>query len=402
MFTESNISIYKKRIISISLLGSILSLALTSLRLNDNVGVGELIIVLSFFYYMLHIKKINRSGEFSNPNKFIFSFFVLLLCGFIYTSFFIKELHTEEYFTNAIRTFIAYLFSIANAFLLCQIINSERDFLYLIKSIILYFNLVIGVSFLLLFPQFIESIFSPIRFYGFSKNPNQLASLGIVVPFLIFYLRQNKDISFYYTLFSIIIVILLAVVVKSDALFYALIFSGCAYTLLNFKNLKFEKKVFFFFIIIYIFFNYIYEALFSYVLKTNTEGDQSDVRYLLWNNALEGLLHSPILGFGPGSFSGLTGPFEGAESHNTFIDLFTNVGLIGLLLFLFFLYRIFFKLYILNENFLLLTLLSITIFSVFHNILRHPLYWIVVFSLYTFSHRNKNKTNVGINYNSSL
>src|SRR5690606_9856644 len=155
------------------------------------------------------------------------------------------------------------------------------------------------------------------------------------------------------------------------------IFALGIYAMLSFRHLKFEKKVFFFVLILFVFSYYIYIPLVNYLQVTNLEGDQSSIRFLLWNHALEGIIHSPIVGFGPGSFSGLTGPFQGAESHNTFIDLLSNVGLIGLLIFVVLLYKIMVRLYELKEIFLILTMVAVIVFSIFHNVLRHPTYWIV-------------------------
>lgn len=389
----------RKVIISLGVLGSILSLSLTSLRLSDNIGFGELIIIVSFLYYILNFRGIIDNSKFAKPTKFVMLFFLFLLSGFIYTSIFIYQLQTDEYFVGVVRTFIAYLFSITNALLVAKMISEEMDFIFLVKSVVFYFTLVVGISILLQFPQFLDCLLSSgARFYGFSKNPNQLGSLAAVIPFSVLYLKQKKQIGLFYTIFSLGVLLLLSFAIKSDALFYGLIFSSGLYFILNFRNLNFEKRVVLFVVVLFIFINYVYDALFLYIEKTNMEGDQSDVRYLLWNNAIEGIQSSPLLGFGPGSFSGLTGPFQGAESHNTFIDLSTNIGILGLIIFISLLSKIFYKLYGLNEKFLILVLSSILVFGFFHNILRHPLFWIILFSLYTIS----SKKNVSINYNSSL
>ena len=44
-------------------------------------------------------------------------------------------------------------------------------------------------------------------------------------------------------------------------------------------------------------------------------------------------MNSPVVGLGAGVFSGISGPLQQFESHNTFIDLMTNGGIILSVLF---------------------------------------------------------------------
>lgn len=45
-------------------------------------------------------------------------------------------------------------------------------------------------------------------------------------------------------------------------------------------------------------------------------------------NAFLASVRSPLFGFGAGSFSGIFGPFNGFEAHNTFLDFAMQFGFI--------------------------------------------------------------------------
>ena len=107
-------------------------------------------------------------------------------------------------------------------------------------------------------------------------------------------------------------------------------------------------------------------------------------RVYLGSLAFDQIKRSPIYGFGPGALT-YDSSFDlalGKESHNSFTDLTIYSGFLGLFIYLSFLFIIFKK--SLNKNNLLIfgALLSLLIFSMFHNILRHPIYWISLFMFF--------------------
>lgn len=75
----------------------------------------------------------------------------------------------------------------------------------------------------------------------------------------------------------------------------------------------------------------------------NSYNDMSNMdRILYWKNALEGILQRPILGFGPGVFANLpqyqvtdfgTTISDATYSHNTYLDVAVNGGIVGLFFF---------------------------------------------------------------------
>lgn len=105
--------------------------------------------------------------------------------------------------------------------------------------------------------------------------------------------------------------------------------------------------------------------------------DQGGGRVTLATNGVTAFLASPIFGHGAGAFSGTEIPFMRFEAHNTLIDFLTMGGMIWALI----VYAPFFlaaRIFFLEKRFLLLgSLMAIVVFSLFHFIGRHPIFWVV-------------------------
>lgn len=107
--------------------------------------------------------------------------------------------------------------------------------------------------------------------------------------------------------------------------------------------------------------------------------DEGGSRAQLYLSALEAWLDTPfsiMLGHGAGSFSGIDGPFQGAEAHNTALDMAMIAGVFGL--FLFPLMPLWFALKALEKKlrFAPAVLLALVVFAVFHFVGRQPLFWV--------------------------
>lgn len=112
--------------------------------------------------------------------------------------------------------------------------------------------------------------------------------------------------------------------------------------------------------------------------RTNPQQvNQVDTRLRLYTNGLRAWLDRPIMGHGVQMVSGLTGPYEKNEAHNTLIDWLTFSGVIGLiplvvwsLLLTAYAWR--------RRNFLgIAGILALAIFAQFGLYVRHPLFWVV-------------------------
>ncbi|MBF6652508.1 hypothetical protein C3B47_06320 [Flavobacterium columnare] len=382
-------------IVNASVLGAILSMTITELRFNSFVGVPELLMVLAIFFFLISLFKKKPSNVRAKiPSNFLIGFFVLNLVGFFYAMIFVEDLRNYDlFYEGAIRTFFAYMLAVLNCVALFLTIE-KSEIIYVLKRILFYFNLTYIFTIATLFPLFLFSISNGERFFGYALNPNQHGTLLVGIPFLTIYLYQNKFIKRIFFLITIFISVVIAYAIISDAVFYSVILTMFLYFVLYLKKIDIQIKIllFVFFLLICNF--YLVEVLVKYVDETNSNADQANVRFTLWMNGVQAFLDSPLVGFGPGSFSGDFHPFEWTECHNTFIDLLTNVGIIGVFIYLVLILRITVKLYFKMNYLPILILISLIIFSFFHNVLRHPTFWMLLLTVYYISSFDfKNKTN---------
>lgn len=236
----------------------------------------------------------------------------------------------------------------------------------------------------------IQPWFYGVRFRGWSENPNQLALAMVAVPFCTLILaaaaatRRSRLAYGGLTLGAI----LLGVASLSDAitvawaagfgiaavggwffavrrpvygypraLFLKVLVPGGALALLVLGGPALYHKVG----------RAVYEL---YAL-----GGQGSLRVHLWMMGLEAMAASPLVGSGPGALAGHTAPFQGAESHNTFVDWGASTGVVGLTL-----YTILFSVVTLRairkgQVLPVGGILALLAFSMLHYVPRHPTFW---------------------------
>lgn len=105
------------------------------------------------------------------------------------------------------------------------------------------------------------------------------------------------------------------------------------------------------------------------------KNDDVSVRSRLMVHGWEAFRSSPLFGLGPGAFSGLQRPFQGSEAHNSLIDWGTNTGLVGVAALLALVGWVAVQLLRAGQWALLVGLLALAVFSLAHHVLRHPLVW---------------------------
>lgn len=111
-------------------------------------------------------------------------------------------------------------------------------------------------------------------------------------------------------------------------------------------------------------------------LATYNEGDQGSTRVDLWTHGLQAWSASPVLGLGPGKHSGYLGPFLDEEAHNSFIDFGASTGAAGLLAYAGFLLWAARRVLRSRSPALVAGLAVMVSYSMFHYVLRHPVYWV--------------------------
>lgn len=102
---------------------------------------------------------------------------------------------------------------------------------------------------------------------------------------------------------------------------------------------------------------------------------QGNVRLSLWWHGLSAWFQSPIIGHGPGHFSGLESPFNNFEAHNFYIDWMASYGLVGLAMVGWILGSGAARALRGRETVVLGFLLVIALISLFHFFGRQPIFW---------------------------
>lgn len=109
------------------------------------------------------------------------------------------------------------------------------------------------------------------------------------------------------------------------------------------------------------------------------DDDQGDTRLGLWTEAIEKGLEANLVGFGPGahltSKSYKRPPPDKFEAHNTVLDLFTQGGVVAVLLFAWLCLSAFTRCWSAGLPSLAALAVGFTAFSMFHFVIRHPIFW---------------------------
>jgi len=142
------------------------------------------------------------------------------------------------------------------------------------------------------------------------------------------------------------------------------------------QNRKYKFTIIIFVLLLagFLFYNSFVSTLFNFL----SNSDDINVRLGLLKNSAKVLIDQPFLGLGAGYFSGIENPYQGMGAHNTFLDFAIVFGLpfavfIYAILFTF-LYQSFWK----NNKFIVITTVGLIVFSFFHFIGRHFIFWIIL------------------------
>lgn len=118
------------------------------------------------------------------------------------------------------------------------------------------------------------------------------------------------------------------------------------------------------------------------IVETMSENDQAEDRFRLWSEAVDIGLKSGMLGLGPGPH--LLGkrtklpPPEKAEAHNTALDLITQGGILAMLIFFWIITVALIAAYRAGLIALASLIFSLFVYSNFHLVVRHPIFWFSV------------------------
>ena len=359
--------------------------------------------ILIFSSYSLYIKFISSFNSYLSFSYLIFSFFCFLSVFYALN----KNIAIVD-FSRILITF----FSIIN--LSFAISNSSISIKHFFLIAILIHIVELYFCFSPFFVELLNGNFSEIKitqkdFSGIAGNKNiTAASLCVKLP-LIFYLIINfKNLGYKIFLYFILLLSFLAIFyLNSRATFISFaIVNILMLCLLAFKG-SFKILLSFLFVFITSLFLNINSPFFksSNVLtrassiEFSYEG--SSARFELWSNALDYIKHHPLIGCGIGNWKiqslpywkdMMTGYIVPYHAHNDFLEVTTELGILGglsyIIIFFFLLFLLFPKRlldYDLTNPkiYLLLVLAVYTIDSFFNFPLERPLiqiYFMVLFS----------------------
>jgi O-antigen ligase len=181
---------------------------------------------------------------------------------------------------------------------------------------------------------------------GFYLNPNITGAIGFLVM-INSVLASTKNRR---GLFRIIFIFGLLVIILSNSRSIYLSIISYAFTYLlynNFKNIK--KRRFFYFLLIILMVSFVYLYSSQSVLLYRIDNIISHYsgknfysgRQQFWGNLLEEILRKPILGYGTS-----TTPFNlldvSLSSHNLYLQVGIQAGIVGIGLLILFFYKLFF------------------------------------------------------------
>ncbi len=366
------------------------------------IGLGELMLVVWLIVAGLLIIQQKRVLLSSTLKLFLFFWSVVLIL--LFAGWLVGLFQGVADIRAGSHNLLAYLFVCLITLTAITYWNSEQ--VITIGKLVLFF-VVLALIPLWIYGQFFNEIgslniwYGGSRFLGWAVDPNQTAILIVPLPFIaLYYYRQSHNfihkIIFLALLGSTIV---LGIGTDSDSLKVAWVGAIVVYfilILLARGKLTYLKVVTISAIILLLFSIGLFvfgTKIYASVEHMYYLGNQGPVRIALWANGIQATSNSPLVGFGPGAYSGVQEPFSGSECHNTFIDWMTNTGVAGFLILFFLLTFIFIKAITSSNNQEVVAVLtSLIIVSLFLYVIRHPVWWFYLLwtiSLTSFRKRNR-------------
>lgn len=239
------------------------------------------------------------------------------------------------------------------------------------------------------------------RFRGWADNPNQMALAAIAMPYLGWYLR-GKTHGGRRAAYDVAIVcnIAIGLATASDGLRVAWLGSlGIVGMIAWFRPMHHRGSLvpYVFYVMVPVLLVFGTVALGPQIIagieqaatSVYEEGNQGQKRITAWVNGLHAMAESPLVGWGPGAFSGMSGPFQGFEAHNNLIDWGMSTGGIGVALHVALLGWCVWRALKAGTLTLVGAVASLTIASMFGYMLRQPVYWLVLVLVVSLSGREK-------------
>ena len=328
-----------------SLVGvGILLTSATQLRLRDlPIGPGEVVLAISLVFLAVAALRSGggqASGLAGQWLWFWLSAFAAMMAGWV------VGIVTAETLSSSGRDAVAYGFSSLRVALLVAAPRPGRTIAAALEVVLIGTPLAIGaLAVLAVMGQSTGPInvwYEGVRFRAWAANPNQLALLLAPQPWLALGLRRRGRHRRLLAM-SAVVVIPLGIATGSDALAAAWILGAIAWAVVSgvrfiVRSRGSVRSAGLAYVVFPLALTFTAVAIGEDVLawvgrRTSTtylRADQGPDRLARWWFGLEAVAQSPVVGFGPGSFSGNRAAFSGEEAHSTPIDWATSTGMLGL------------------------------------------------------------------------
>lgn len=372
----SNLKISKPNIFGVLLGIAAATGHATSLRFFGFVGLSEILFLIIILYTLFRSPyfffKKNNLYEFVIRSYLLFStFLVLPLTTILYYIY-----SPSSQISDKIYVF-SFMLGIALIFLITESIRADLINLKLASVVFLIIFIIMNIYKYLS----VISVHDSTRYSGFSDNPNQLI---IYITSLMFMLVTFRRKLFFYSLPFLIYV---GMESRSDTFLVviaSMIFTFVLLSIFNFIKLNFFSRMCIMSIVLVGLVALIYFYYFEELIVFLKHSDPNIPRQSLMYHGLLATLHSPFIGLGVGSFSGIQHAFEGSEAHNTFLDLSMQFGIIVPIIVYFIIFAALFKSIKTRDHLLGTVIVAFFICSLFHFYARHFIFWLVLGLLFNY------------------
>ncbi|NGX94966.1 MAG: O-antigen ligase domain-containing protein [Candidatus Afipia apatlaquensis] len=405
-------------------LGLLLSTA-SQLRPNGvPIGPGEICLVIWITLMLGGMRNLLRSRVTPALARMLvfWTLFTISLCLGSATAFAISDVHDTDLFIHDI---LAYPLLAAVSFLStvephagCRI---HRVAWLLTVFSVVFFSIQLASAWgLVVIPQIDPWYWDRLR--GLSENPNQLAIFCAMMTFLAIHFAEHAEgfgkraVAAFCSILSMYV----GRLTKSDT-FGVILVSGLllfaalklrSWLLTSKRNIPVRSAAAGLIVVMLpiiaatsVLFANLIEVEALDIAKEMAKGtrqetsETANIRLDSWSHAIDRGIDSGMLGLGPGPHIEIPSVLVAArreapepkyiehpqvngtpnfEAHNTFLDLFTQGGLIAVLSFTWLIATAFRSVYRSNLDALTLVVWSIMVLSIFHLIIRHPLFWFAI------------------------
>lgn len=297
---------------------------------------------------------------------------------------------------DSLRDFFAFLlsFTVFGLLLTRDRAGEEARRAALVYSLVA----VLGLAFLLLASFLNGGKLGPfdvwyfgLRFQGWATNPNQIALAVLPIPYLAFYLAPGRGgLTRLFLALIAMGAVALGFITQSDALAVAWVLSLVTalsigwlwrvtrpihgfWSSVSLKVLVPASVLLAVLVTV---------PMFAHKVAAKTaerfsSAGQSEGRLERWRNGMISATTSPVVGLGPGPFSGPRNAFGHEEAHNTVVDWTASTGVIGFAGLLLLVTTATIATLRRRSATLLGMLLALVVFMAFHYVMRQPAFWFI-------------------------